>query len=213
MNTPLLNAWDHPYDKGRSFFLPSKTVSDFAKIISRLEPALKGDKNLMKSLIPWTWGAKRVPVAHNENRGDIYSLQNDMNLLFERFLRSAEFPFSFMEDQAYSSFMPKVDLKETNDELQVTAEVPGMTEKDLEVLIANSVLTIKGEKTEEREENVKGYYRMERSYGTFSRAIPLPVEVDEDKVMALFKNGVLKVTMHKMRQEKSSLKTIPVRSE
>jgi HSP20 family protein len=96
----------------------------------------------------------------------------------------------------------------------VKAELPGVEEKDLDLQLAEGMLTIKGEKKQEREEGEKGkgYYMMERSYGSFFRRIPLPTEVQEDKVEARFKNGVLMVSLPKSPEATAKVKRIEVKS-
>lgn len=92
---------------------------------------------------------------------------------------------------------PRLDVAEDEKELHVIAEIPGMEQKDLDVYITDHDITIKGEKKEEREERRKNYYRRERSFGTFHRTIPIPAEIEVDKATALFKNGVLNITLPK----------------
>lgn len=95
-------------------------------------------------------------------------------------------------------FGPKIDLKETEGGYQVSAELPGLDAKDIEVSLAPQMLTIKGEKKRESEsKDEKGYYVSERSYGAFVRAVPLPGEVQDDKVQAAFDKGVLTITLPK----------------
>lgn len=92
---------------------------------------------------------------------------------------------------------PAVDIVEREKDYQITAELPGMEEKDVELKVANGVMTIKGEKKEEKEEKKKDYYLSERRYGAFQRAFSLPDGVDADKIEASFKKGVLMVTLPK----------------
>jgi len=101
-----------------------------------------------------------------------------------------------------ASFTPKVNVAETDKEVKISAELPGMDEKEIEVSVSDGYLTIKGEKKEEREEKEKNYYRMERSTGYFHRDIPFPCEVDADKSSAVFKKGVLTVTLPKTQKAK-----------
>ena len=93
------------------------------------------------------------------------------------------------------------------------AELPGLEEKDVEVLLDNETLTIKGEKKEEKEDKGKGYYHVECSYGSFHRVIPLPAGIDQKKVQAQFKNGVLNITLPKAEEAKAKGKKIPIKSE
>ena len=111
-----------------------------------------------------------------------------------------------------SDFAPRVDISETDEEYRVTAELPGLEEKDFEVTLDGDILTIKGEKKVEREEKGEGSTRVETSRGSFSRAFQLPIEVDPDAVNAAYKNGVLTVTLPKPPQAESGERTIPVTS-
>jgi len=107
--------------------------------------------------------------------------------------------------------MPKVDVAETEDAIQVTAELPGLKEEDIEVSLADHNLVISGEKKAEKEEKDKNYHRIERSFGSFHRSVPLPAEVNGEKVDASFTNGVLKVVLPKTTPSPPAGKKIPVR--
>jgi HSP20 family protein len=96
-----------------------------------------------------------------------------------------------------ATLAPRVDVKETEQAIEVHAELPGVAEKDIELQLADGVLTLRGEKRQEREEKDKGFYLAERSYGSFLRQIPLPVEIEADKVEARFDKGVLSVVLPK----------------
>jgi len=106
---------------------------------------------------------------------------------------------------------PSLDISETKDNLIVKTEIAGANPKDVNISISGDVLTIKGEKKEEKEEKEENYHLMERSYGSFSRSVKLPVEVDQNKINANYKNGVLKVTLPK--SEKTKAKQIKVSVE
>jgi HSP20 family protein len=116
-------------------------------------------------------------------------------------------------ERRLGAFTPSVDVSEDDKQVKVTAELPGMDEKDIDVSLSKDSLTIKGEKKEEKEEKKKDYYRMERSYGSFSRTIALPVEVDTDKVRAEFRKGILTVTMPKTSKAIEETKKISVKAE
>jgi HSP20 family molecular chaperone IbpA len=107
--------------------------------------------------------------------------------------------------------VPAVDVTETEKCYKVTAELPGMDEKNIEVKIANGMLTIKGQKQEEKEEEKQDYYVRERSFGSFERTFPVPEGVDLDKVDASFKKGVLTVTLRKTAEAQKEEKKITVR--
>ena len=117
---------------------------------------------------------------------------------------SPEFP-------AMGDWSPSLDVSETKDDFTVTVEIPGMEPADVHVRLDNQVLTIKGEKKQEKEDKEEQYYRMERSYGAFARTVRLPVPVDGSKVTAAFKNGVLTVTLPKAPGARGA--QIPVKAE
>ena len=113
----------------------------------------------------------------------------------------------------WNSFVPAVNVTENENEVRITAELPGMDPKDVELLVNNGSLTIKGEKKQENEDRGKGYYRMERSYVAFHRSIHLPEGIDQEHVDASYRNGVLTVTVPKLPEQQRGAKRIPVRSE
>ena len=110
----------------------------------------------------------------------------------------------------FEASLPSIDVLETDSELLVTADLPGMEEKDVEVTLDNNVLTIHGNRKDEREEKKKNYYISERSYGEFHRTIPLPTGIDKDRVKAEFKKDVLKVSLPKRPEAKTEKKKIEI---
>jgi HSP20 family protein len=152
---------------------------------------------------------KSVPVRREEQHP--FSLfRQEMNSLFDTFFRGFELePFK----GRFGAFSPSVDVKESDKDISVTAELPGLDDKDIDVSLSRDSLTIKGEKKEEKEEKGKDYYRMERSFGSFSRTIPLPAEIDVDKVKAEFKKGLLTVTLPKSEKAIKEKKKISVKAE
>jgi len=163
---------------------------------------------MASDLTPWR-RRSRLPVRQQqqEERDPFTALQRRMNRLFEDFTRGFE-----MTPFGEQNWMPRVNVSENDKEVCVTAELPGMEEKDLDVTLAKNALTLKGEKKEEREEKDRNYHRVERTYGSFYREIPLPVEVEADKVDAKFKNGVLTVTLPKSHQAQAAAKKVTVKS-
>jgi HSP20 family protein len=131
-----------------------------------------------------------------------------VNQVFDDFLDFGPFALG----SAMTSFNPQLDVSETDREFLIAAELPGMDEKDVEVSVSNSLLTLRGEKKNEREDKRKGYYRMERSYGMFERTIPVPEGVDLDKVEASFKKGVLTVVLPKSVDYQKERKRIPIKA-
>ena len=97
-------------------------------------------------------------------------------------------------------WLPSLDIAETKNELVVKCEIPGMDPKDIDISLSDGMLTIKGEKKQEREEKEADYHLVERSYGAFTRSVQLPKEVRSDKISAFYKNGVLKITLPKSEE-------------
>ncbi len=108
--------------------------------------------------------------------------------------------------------MPAVDFTDTEKAYEVTAELPGIDEKNIEVKVANGVLTIKGEKQEDKEEKKKDYYLRERNFGSFERSFQVPDGIDADKIEASFKKGVLSVTLPKKPEAQKQAKKIDVKA-
>lgn len=160
----------------------------------------------MRDLIPWG-RSQTVPSRFREEGGDPFmTLQREMNRLFDDVFRSFEMaPFGGL---GRMGGWPHVEVVETDQHLRVSAELPGLDEKDVEVLMSDGVLTIRGEKRSEIEDKERAF--SERSYGRFERRIPLVWDVEEDKAEAAFRNGVLTVTMPKSAEAKSNVRRIPV---
>jgi len=131
-----------------------------------------------RSLIPREFGWPR----------DLFDWFNDIDSWFPRTLG----PRLVGEE-----WQPAVDVFERNGDLVVTAEIPGVDAKDIHVTVTDDVLRLRGERTQEDETKEGGYYRRERFHGTFERAVPLPAEVDPDKIRATHKNGLLEVVLPK----------------
>lgn len=169
------------------------------------------------NLMPWK--KKSTPVRREDDH-PVYSMQKEMNRLFDEFFSDDEdvfggshfglTPFSSMRSVG-DGLTPTIDLSETDKELIVSVELPGMNEKDIEVNLTRNALTVSGEKKQEEEKNEKGWYRMERHYGSFNRTIPLPCEVEGDGIDASFKNGVLKIKLPKTCENVDQAKRISVK--
>lgn len=136
-------------------------------------------------------------ALRREGETPMLAIQNEMNRMFDQ-LFSDDFPFTpRLLARPAMDFFPRLDISETETEYKVSAEMPGMDEKDIQVRFEKDTLVLSGEKKSETEEKEKTYHRVERSYGSFERVIPFNVPLDEDKVSAQFKNGVLTVTLPK----------------
>ena len=114
----------------------------------------------------------------------------------------------FSEGAATRPWTPSVDIKETENEITLIADVPGVEQKDLEIKIEDGTLTLKGERKFEEEKKGEGYHRIERGYGSFVRCFSIPDSVDPEKVKASYKNGVL--TVHLPKKEVAKPRTVKV---
>ena len=147
----------------------------------------------MRDLIPWGRQENRAPsVYRDESRDPFWSLRRDMDRLFDDTFRSLGLTTPSL---GRAGGWPSLEVSETDNEVRITAEVPGMSEKDIELLVEDGVLTLRGEKKSESQDKDRGY--SERYYGRFERRIALPSGVDQEKAAARFDNGVLTVTMPK----------------
>jgi HSP20 family protein len=133
-----------------------------------------------------------------EKENSVTEFRKEFDNLVDRFFGTGLFPMTegFFEKNWY----PTLDVSEGKKEITVKAEIPGVEAKDIDVSINGRMLTIKGEKKQEKEEKDKNYHRIERSYGCFNRSVELPADVDETSVDASYKKGVLKVTLKKARE-------------
>ena len=158
----------------------------------------------VRDIIPWRRRENADALASRDFFNDTFmKLHEDMNKLFDNFFTNTGLERSMNSGFAWS---PSVDVKETESSIEVSAELPGLGEDDIEVSLDNDSLVLRGEKREEREENTEGFHRVERSYGSFYRRIPVPAAVDEEKIEAKFEKGVLKVMLPKTEKavEKSN---------
>jgi len=134
-------------------------------------------------------------------------LHNELDRMFEGFNPAQFFGFGPTADRRW---MPALDVYEKDNFLVVEADLPGVPKEAIKISCTNHVLTIEGETKSETEEKKDGYYRSERRYGSFSRAVPLPEDADYDHAKAEFKDGVLKVSLPKASRPEEKVHTIPV---
>ena len=152
--------------------------------------------------------------ATREPESRMMSLRDEMDRLFDDFLTGFGTPVgAAAHPLAAREFMPQVDVSETDGQVKVSAELPGMTEQDINVELDEDMLTISGEKKEEEEKEKGGRYWRETAYGHFSRDVPLPTGVDTDNAKASFKNGKLRVIVPKSEQAKQKRKPLEISPE
>ena len=163
---------------------------------------------------------KTAPAAANSP--DAWrSLRTEMDRLFDRFANGWGMPSlgrmfdaepAFRYESSFAVPSPAVDITEDDGNYKVTAELPGLNEKDLEVVASGDTLTIKGEKKQEKEQKEKNFYLSERSYGSFQRSFYIPEGVDRDKIAADFSKGVLTITLPKTVKAVEQQKKIEVKA-
>jgi HSP20 family protein len=162
----------------------------------------------VRDLIPWGRSSNRAPIPYREDdRSPFLSLHREMNRVFDDFFRDFDMRLPTM-GSAFNVGWPHVDLSETDKEVTITAELPGMEEKDVELILQDGMLTLKGEKRAESEDQERQL--SERYYGRFERRIPLDADVQADKAQARFKNGVLKVTLPKNPEAQPKARRISI---
>lgn len=166
-----------------------------------------------RDLIPWSRQENQLPVplgreVERNEPHPLLSLHREVNRLFDDVFRGFDLP-------SFGSFgrveWPRLELAETDRELRVTAELPGLEETDVEILVEEGVLTLRGEKRAESEDRDRGY--SELSYGRFERRIGLPRGIEQDKASAMFRHGVLTVTLPKSAGAIGNVRRIPINDE
>ena len=163
-----------------------------------------------RDLSPWSAGRGLAPYG----RDPFSSFRREMDRLFDDFFTPAEArSFAAGDGGASSALSPSIDLHETEQAYEVTAELPGLEQKDVELTLRENALVLSGEKRQDRQEGEGGRRWSERSFGRFERLIALPEEVDADKVEAKFRNGVLKITLPKNPKAKDKTRKIEIRPE
>jgi HSP20 family protein len=161
----------------------------------------------VRDIIPWSRSAQ--PLARYEgDQNPFLSLHREMNKLFDDVFRGFDAPLSLARLAPAGTGWPRLEITDQDKALTVTAEVPGLEEKDIEVLLDDGVLTLRGERTSETSDKDRQF--SERFYGRFERRIPLDYQIAEDKVSAAFKNGVLTVTLPKAEPVASKSKRIAI---
>jgi len=161
-------------------------------------------------LIPWNRGRGDAERPRDDNYNPLQNLQRDINRVFEdfwtRFDRSAPANAGFL-----SLADPRADVFESDEAVEVSVELPGMTEKEIDVSLSDDAVTIRGEKKAERQDRKSGHYLAERSYGSFYRRIPLPPGIDTEKAEAKFRNGVLTLYLPKTEAAREKVRKVEVK--
>jgi HSP20 family protein len=196
-----------------------ESVEDLTQEVKRLSEKVKEliPKKRKKGQLPVH--VDKYPVFQpHEWEQPFMELRKATDRLFDDFFRNFRLPVS--EGQTpwgltpglFGEEWPRVDISETDEEIQVTAELPGVDKDNMDVSVTDDRITIRGEKRQQGEKQEKEYYKIERSYGSFQRTLSLPCEVEPDKGEASFKDGVLLVKLPKSPVARKPVKKIAVRS-
>lgn len=161
-------------------------------------------------LVPWR-GPGRDVAAQTAASDPMHALQADVDRAFDRFWRMALNPFASVGGLAQTQSV-RVDVRDDGEQVTVTAELPGMSEADVDVSVRDGQLTIRGEKKSERGAEESGVLVKERVYGAVERTVPLPAGVDVGAANAAFHNGVLTIVIPKSAAAQAGTKRIPVQA-
>jgi HSP20 family protein len=164
----------------------------------------------VRSLMPFS-GNRSAPQRSDAD--PFISFRREMDRLFDDFFTGFGMPIPLPPAAASSGTLlaPRIDVSESGQEIRIAAELPGVDEKDVEVTLNGDILTIRGEKQEERNEDDRDYHLMERSVGTFARTLRLPFTVDPAQVDASFNQGVLTLTIPKPKEAQEQVHRIAVK--
>ena len=142
----------------------------------------------VRDLTPWTW----------DIGSELTHIHREMNRMLDTFSRGGT-----IDDGSFGTFWtPAVDITESEDAYLVEVELPGLKKEDVKITMENNILTIQGEKKQEKEEKRENYHRSERGYGSFQRSFTLPTTVKSDKIEAQYRNGILTATLPKVEEAK-----------
>ncbi|TCK58485.1 Hsp20/alpha crystallin family protein [Seleniivibrio woodruffii] len=174
----------------------------------------------VKKYIPWNWfnreeeeQGKPMPFARDEKQGisPIQQLHSEMDRIFDQAFRGFGIrPFS--KEFEADIFRPTLDLSATEKDYTIAVEIPGVDEKDVHLEMTADTMVIRGEKKQETETKENNFYRMERSYGSFRRVLSLPEDADRENVAAVFKKGVLTITIPRKPSQKTDVRRVDIKS-
>jgi len=170
----------------------------------------------LKEVVPWRWGGLRRWDVEDRPFESFYkemdALHKEMDRLFEDFWKGGRHLEMMNKPWEFAELTPRVDETEDEKAFHIRVELPGMDKDDVDLTLSDGVLVIRGEKKREEEEKGKDFYRKERSFGKFSRSLPLPLEVDESKIDASFRKGVLSIELPKTEEARKKVKHISVKA-
>jgi HSP20 family protein len=166
-------------------------------------------------LVPWRWGSLRgfdEDRSFDAFRTEMESLHRSIDKLFADAWNGGFGPSLLSDTWSKSAITPRLDVVDDEKAYRVTIELPGMNEKDVAVTVKDRILTIRGEKKEDKEQKDKDVFRRERAYGSFRRSLELPDDVDGNQIAARFKDGVLTIELPKTKEAQEKARQIPVKA-
>jgi HSP20 family protein len=182
----------------------------------------------IKKLAPWNWfkkeedqEGKMLPVRRQETQtfhsDPFVQIRQEIDRLFDTAFRGFGFPSTGFGREhtpmAQTDWLkPTLDIGASEKEYTISVELPGVDEKEVQLELINDTLKIKGEKKQQKEEKEKNYYRMERSYGSFQRMLSLPEDADQEKIHAVYKNGIMEITIPRKAAPKTEAKQIEIKT-
>jgi HSP20 family protein len=168
----------------------------------------------LQELMPWRWGGLQRtsedtrPMSRLSN--EIAQLHDEMEHLFEDFWRSGARGRLLPEHWMRGQMIPAIDQSQDEKAYHIRVDLPGLDQKDVEVSLSDGLLTIRGEKKQDEEEKSKEFYRRERSFGSFTRVLTVPGEIDDAKITASFDKGVLRIELPKSESAQKKVKHIDI---
>lgn len=172
---------------------------------------------VLENLVPWRRGTSMTSSPFSSSPlASLSSLQHEMNRMFNNMWAAPSLlsQTSHLRDESSTHFYPDVEICEEDGHIEVSAEIPGVSEKDIDVTLSpdGNTLSIKGEKKISKTKSEKDYYCAERAYGAFRRTMTLPSPVNPDKVDAKFRNGVLEIKLSKIDDSSRRVKHIDIKT-
>jgi HSP20 family protein len=170
----------------------------------------------LRDIVPWRWGGLRSwqpdEGPFGGFRRQMETMHREMDRMFEDMTNVPARKSFFPQEWARELLMPEIDETEDDKAFHISVELPGMDEKDVDITLSGRMLTIRGEKKADEKEEGKDYYRRERTYGSFRRTLQIPGDVDESKIEASFKKGVLRVELPRTEEAQNKIKHIDVKA-
>jgi HSP20 family protein len=170
----------------------------------------------LREIVPWRWGGLRHWEPDERPFGgfrrQMESMHREMDKMFNDMMSEPLRHSLIPQALGHELTMPNIDETEDDKAFHVSIDLPGMDEKDVDITLSGRLLTIRGEKKEEQKEEGKDYYRRERTFGSFRRTLELPGEVDETKIEASFRKGVLRIELPRTVEAQNKIKHIAVKA-